>query len=351
MTFKELLDSVTFEDVEEQLRKMYPEKGSLASMGWYKIHFDMLRQMTPKHHDDANDDVCHITMQKNDFRKGFHLDAYPMEGDLWEHSLTKELILAPDVKATNAELAACCLWHTSFYGFVEEHEKETLRFDNDNLDIDFMDRWDDEIYYCKRANANFDIIRKNGGEIPDVKDLTSEKKRKFLKELRKCQYDHKKINLRCALKKNNAGQYYKRMTAISDFIVNAIPAINDKANDNYLDVEQLCYLFQSDIFFSEEITSYADEGTSGAKYLLYLILIYDMLPHFDRMVYIITTGEPFEKMKDEALALDTEDYLALENVLMGNCKSGDVIFATDPSLGRQVRINYATYNSRYPLTR
>ena len=89
MTFKELLDSVTFEDVEEQLRKMYPEKGSLASMGWYKIHFDMLRQMTPKHHDDANDDVCHITMQKNDFRKGFHLDAYPMEGDLWEHSLTK----------------------------------------------------------------------------------------------------------------------------------------------------------------------------------------------------------------------------------------------------------------------
>ena len=341
MTFKELLDSVTFEEVEKQLRIMYPEEK--VCMGWYKIHFDMLRQLTPKHDDDANDDVCHITMKKNDYGKGFHLDAYPMEGDLWEHSLTKELIIAPDVKATNAELAACCLWHTSFYGFVEEQMKEYLRADNDNLDIDFMDRWDNEIYYDKRASMNFDIIRQNGGEIPIVKDLTSEKKRKLLSELRNSRYDYKKLNLRRALKRKNAELYYKRMTAISDFIVKAIPAINDKANDNYIDVEQLCYLFQSDIFFSEEITSYADERTSGAKYLLYLILIYDMLPHFDRMVYILTTGEPIEKMN--------EDFLALENVLMGCCKSGDVIFATDPSLGHQVRINYATYNSRYPLVR
>ena len=349
MTFKELLDSVTFKDVEEHLRKMYPAKRSLTSMGWYKIHFDMLRQLTPKHDDDANDDVCHITMKKNDNGRGLHLDAYPMEGDLWEHSLTKELIIAPDVKATNAEIAACCLWHTSFYGFVEEQTREYLR--TDNLDIELMDRWDNAIYYGKRASMNFNIIREHGGEIPIVKDLTSEKKRRLLGELKNSRYDYKRLNPRCALKKNNAGQYYKRMTAISDFIVKAIPAINDKTNDNYIDVEQLCYLFQSDIFFSEEITSYADEGTSGAKYLLYLILIYDMLPHFDRMVYIITTGEPFEKMKDEALALDTEDYLALENVPMGNCKSGDVIFATDPSLGHQVRINYATFNSRYPLTR
>ena len=133
------------------------------------------------------------------------------------------------------------------------------------------------------------------------------------------------------------------MTAISDFIVKAIPAINDKANENYIDVEQLCYLFQSDIFFSEEITSYADEGTCGAKYLLYLILIYKMLPHFDRMVYILTTGERLETM--------TEDLSALENVLVGSCKSADVIYATDPLLGKQVRINYATFNSKFPLFR
>ena len=344
MTFKELLDSVSYDEVERQIRIMYnyPETGNL---GWYRMHFDMLRLLTPKHDDDANDDVCHITMKKNDYGKGFHLDAYPMEGDLWEHSLTKEIVIAPDVKATNEEIVACCLWHTSFYGFVKEQIREYLRTDNDNLDIDdFMDRWHNAIYYGKRASKNFEIIRQNGGEIPTVKDLSSDKKRRLLGELKNSRYDYNRLNLRCALKKNNAGQYYRRMTAISDFIVKAIPAINDKENNNYMDIGQLCYLFQSDFFFSEEITSYADEGTSGAKYLLYLILIYDMLPHFDRVVYILTTGKPIEKAM-------SEDIMALENGICGNCKSADVIYATDPSLGRQIRINFATYNSRYPLTR
>lgn len=344
MTFKELLDSVTFEDVEEQLRIMYPEEK--VCMGWYKIHFDMLRQLTPKHDDDANDDVCHITMKKNDYGKGFHLDAYPMEGDLWEHSLTKELIIAPDVKATNAELAACCIWHTSFYGFTEEDYEK--RFRSYDIDIDFMDRWDDEIYYGKRASKNFDIIRENGGEIPTVKDLSPKRKKQLINKLKESRwyrgYRSGEVKLRCAFKKRMAARYFKRMTDISDFIVKAIPAINDKANDNYLKTEDLCNLFQSELFYSEELTSFADEGTSGAKYLLYLILIYDMLPHFDRMVYIITTGEPIE----EAMS---EDILALENGICGSCKSADVIYATDPSLGRQIRIIYATFDSRFPLFR
>ena len=134
------------------------------------------------------------------------------------------------------------------------------------------------------------------------------------------------------------------MSDISDFIVKAIPAINDKANDNYLKTEDLCNLFQSELFYSEELTSFADEGTNGAKYLLNLILIYDMLPHFDRVVYILTTGKPIE----EAMS---EDITALENALCGNCKSADVVYATDPSLGRQIRINYATFDSKYPLFR
>ena len=146
MTFKELLNSVTFEEVAPCLLQMHPD--AEGSLKWYKIHFDMLRQMTPKHHDDANSDVCHITMEK--WRNGkMILDADPMEGDLWEHSLTKEIILAPDVKATNAEIAACCIWHTSFYGFVDKQAQEYLRFDEDDLDI--KDRWNDSIYNKVKA--------------------------------------------------------------------------------------------------------------------------------------------------------------------------------------------------------
>ena len=143
MTFKELLNSVSFEDVSPELVRMYPK--AEHDLRWYKIHFDMLRLMTPKRHEDSNGDVCHITMSKWDDKSEPRLDAHPMEGDWWEHSLTKEIIVAPDVKATNAEIAACCLWHTSFYGFVEKQQEECLRFDES--DIDIKDRWDDFIYY------------------------------------------------------------------------------------------------------------------------------------------------------------------------------------------------------------
>ena len=104
MTFKELLDCVQFEDVAPYIVKMYPDMGQ--SLGWYKIHFDMLRLMQPVFHEDANDKVCHITMEDWEDGSGLHLDAYPMEGDLWEHSLTKELVIAPEVAASNEELAA-----------------------------------------------------------------------------------------------------------------------------------------------------------------------------------------------------------------------------------------------------
>ena len=209
-----------------------------------------------------------------------------------------------------------------------------------------MDRWDDDVYFEKCANRNFAIIRENGGEIPTVKDLSPKRKKQLIYKLKESRwyrgYRSGEVKLRCAFKKRLAARYFKRMSDISDFIVKAIPAINDKANDNYLKTEDLCNLFQSELFYSEELTSFADEGTSGAKYLLNLILIYNMLPHFDRVVYILTTGKPIE----EAMS---EDILALENGICGSCKSADVIYATDPSLGRQIRINYATFDSKFPL--
>ena len=162
MTYKELLDSVSFEEIVPYIEKYHGSKGCLAL---YKIHYDMLRHLTPKHHDDANDDVCHITMEKNDNGRGFHLDAYPMEGDLWEHSLTKELIIAPDVKATNAELAACCLWHTSFYGFTEEQVDDRCEC----LEFYSKDYVDSDITRI-RAKRVIRALESAGGKIPSVKE-------------------------------------------------------------------------------------------------------------------------------------------------------------------------------------
>jgi hypothetical protein len=303
----------------------------------------MLRLMTPKHHDNANSDVCNITMSKWDKDSESRLDAHPMEGDYWEHSLTKELVIALDVKATYAEIAACCIWHTSFYGYVDEQQEEYLRFDNGDLDIE--DRWDDYIYNKIRAEKYFSIIRRNGGYVPTLKDLAPSKKLE-LKSLSKEYFwcisqSINKTKRKRMFRREFMVHYYERMMNISRFIVQAIPALKDERNN--MSVRQLCGLFHSDMFSSEVFTSYADEKTNGVRYLCELFERYGIEPRLDRIVVVLTTGEDHQEM--------TEDEKKLCEILIGDCKSSDILLATDPSLGRQVRINYATYNSKDSLVK
>ena len=135
------------------------------------------------------------------------------------------------------------------------------------------------------------------------------------------------------------GHYYERMMNISRFIVHSIPALNDDRNN--MSIKQLCGLFHSDLFCSEVFTSYADEKMSGVQYLCELFDKYGIEPRLDRMVMVLTTGEYHPEL--------TEDEKNLCKILIGDCKSSHILLVTDPSLGKQVRINYATFNSENPL--
>jgi len=72
-----------------------------------------------------------------------------------------------------------------------------------------------------------------------------------------------------------------------------------------------------------------------------LLEMEDVNTRLDKMVVVLTTGEWHQEL--------TEDEQRLCKLLIGNCKSSDILVATDPSLGRQVRIDYATFNSKEPL--
>lgn len=334
MTFKELLNSVQFEDVAPHIVRMYPDMEN--ALGWYKIHFDMLRLMQPVFDEDANDKVCKITMNDYEEGSGQYLDAYSMECDYWEHSLTKELIIAPDVKATNEEIAACCLWHTSFYGFFEKDLEETC--------IKHRLIRDDSSYKA-RAMRNFGEIRKRGGIIPTIRQLSKSKKAELVKRAKKTVWYGETPMNRHKRKKQFRHEfmehYYKRMIAISDFIVHAMPALNKAGN--HMSVAQLCGLFHSELFGSEEIMSFASHGESGAKYLYDLLSSYDMVPKMDGIVVRLVTGSEHEVL--------TEDEIRLCNMLAEGRKYCDVIFDYDPSLGNQVVISYAAYNSNNPLVK
>lgn len=339
MTFKELLNSVEFEDVAPHIVKMYPNMAD--TLGWYKIHFDMLRLMQPVFHKDSNDNVCKITIGDWGDGSGLHLEAFPMEGDTWEHSLTKELIIAPEVKTSNEELTACCLWHTSFYGLVKKHMNDSFRIND--LKMAALDRWNDSLYYKAKALHHFGVIRKHGGAIPSTRQLSPTKKAKLVKLAKESmRYGNARLN-RIKRKKRFRTEfmehYYERMATIGDFIIHAIPATSKV--ENYMSVEQLCGLFYSDLFCSEEIISYAPNGDSGAKYLYDLLSSYDMIPKMDGIVIRLVTGTAHEIL--------TEDEKRLCNLLAEGRKYSDLILDYDPALGNQVVICYAAYNSNTPL--
>ena len=114
MTYKELLDSVSFDEIVPFIERYH----GWNALAWYKVHYDYLRHLTPE-----QGEITTATVSNGEPDESWpepHLDSFPLEGDLWEHSLAKELIIEPDVKASLAEIAMCCLWHTSFYGFTEE---------------------------------------------------------------------------------------------------------------------------------------------------------------------------------------------------------------------------------------
>lgn len=357
MTFKELLDSVTFDEVAPHIVRMYPDmKGCL---GWFNLHFDILRQMKPERRINANSDVCYISMKDWEDATGLHLNAFPMEGDLWEHSLTKKLIIAPDIKASNEELAACCLWHTSFYGFTYDTVGDRLHIGEEcNQQISIPDKR----YYRNAAHQSFKEIREYGGTIPTMREL-SPSKRKELLEKAKSIYWYQNHPAHLNRPKRNRlmrqaflEKYYERMENISQFILKVAPQLSHI--NNYVKINQLCRLFNSDLFGITTIKSVADKNTDSTTYLKELIAKYDMLPETKNYIIYIARGYDYDLELDDGItheALRPTEYELMNTI----CKkidahetggTIDLIIGVEPKLGNQTLLTFVGYNSDNPIT-
>ena len=341
MTFKELLNCVTFEEIAKQLESQDPNMQYYLI--YYNIFFDKLRQMEPMCWKYAESDAYKIT------RDSFHscIVNNSMEDDILEqslmrgiaptsaeerckHSLAKNIVLDPDVKVSNVELAAYLLRHIK----IISQRKE--------LPLELVDNFDD-IYFnyksCKQwSDELFPIIRRKGGHIPSFKKLETSKKRDLKRESKSfsiyCEKPMNKIKRKKRFRREVMTNYYSHMSYISSFIVEAIPALDDERNN--VSIEKMCELFQSDKFyFPDEITSCTDDNTNGAKYVSELVEKY-IIHRLDRMFIILVTGEWHKVM--------TEDEKKLCEILIGECKSSNILLATNPFLGRQIRICYATYS-------
>lgn len=327
MTYKELLHCISFQEVEPHLVNMDSEaKGSL---GWFKLHYDMLKLMCPKYHEDANENVCRITIKDWDDGTGPHLNAFPMEGDLWEHSLTKEIVLDSNVHASHAEIAACCLWHTSFYGFVQGQQKMWVSGD-----------------YKTKAERIKSTILSQGGHVPSKRALIPSKKQELIERAKEEFWvgnkKANKIKRKCLFRHAFMEQYYERMVAIGSFIVKVLPALSMEANP--LTIDQLCKLFVSGSFRSVTIPSFADEATDAIRYMVDLLSQYDMLPHADNAIVYLSIGHEWDESPvfhshvNELLKAVARQVFATD----GNKGTVDLILDYHPFLGHQIEMTVVT---------
>ena len=299
MTFKELLDSVTFDKVAEHLINNYHE--TEYSIGWFKIHFDMLRLMQPKHHDNMNSDVCHITMMDWEDGTGKHLHAFPMEGDYWEHSLTKELIIAPDVKVSNAELTACCLWHTSFYGFTDQMEDAASRWENYRNGLTEEEAEEQKIRRCIHK------IEEAGGYVPSIQELFGI---------------------------DSENQYRKRMGIVSEFVVEALPSETDIVN---LSIEDLCRLFYARHCKWYSFKSYCRDVAQRSAYLKELIEKYNAFDCgvLEHAIIIISTSPEYPLLMEEMNLVDDIASMCSGSVA--------IIVKMDDKLEKEMKLSVAFY--------
>ncbi len=134
MKFKELLQKVSFDDIAPQLERLlrdieFEPNKIRQIIQTRKKSYDILQQMQP----EETDKPVRFYMDYYDAehygeKPRVKMDLYEddFESCPWPLNLGKEIVLDEGVELSDAEIAARCLFHITFYGFTPEKVEQTL---------------------------------------------------------------------------------------------------------------------------------------------------------------------------------------------------------------------------------
>lgn len=111
MTLKALLSTTPFEEMIPHLESLFSREFNHNQIGYCRMAYDELQHVRPKNLGYS----MRIVMR--DYGSGPKLQALDIEGMPWSRCLGYEMEIAEDVTASNAEIAAQCLWGLTFYGY------------------------------------------------------------------------------------------------------------------------------------------------------------------------------------------------------------------------------------------
>ena len=308
MTYKELLDSVSFEEIVPYIEKYHGEKGCLAL---YKTHYDMLRHLTPNPEDSYYKNATVSHGEPDEDWPEPHLTVHHIEGQIWEGALTMELVIEPDVTESLAEVAACCLWHSSFYGFTEEQAK--AKVESWGRDIT------DDKYKCQQAQKWVKMIKEVGGIVPTETELMSIPS--FQNKVK-------------ATKDWMMQEYWNRIGITADFVANNLPSDSDIVG---ISVADLCRLFYANHYIEYDYRSYCKDENNRADYLIELIDRYEAFEYgiLPNALIVLSTSKKYPLLMEE---MRVAEHIA-------EMSKGVIRFIvkTDDTLEQELRMNIAFY--------
>lgn len=334
MTLQELLKSVEFKLIVAAFKKMYPD--DIHMLPFLKCHYDILCHMTPVYDETANAQECRVSNDYDETVKKTYLSAFPLEGDSWSASLCKEMIIDSSVIASDEEIAACCLWHTSFYGYTEEQLTETAK----DFSV-YRDKTDLEISLLE-IKENLQELEKLGCQInslPAYNDVKSIVKMRANINYYNWKQKHinKRIRNRLFRRDFLKTEYNNYLNSISNFILDIYK--NNRNSDVYM-LQTLCNLFQAKRFVAYSYQSYTFGESNSAEYLIDLITQYTA---FDRDFIFSNVILCLEKAENNPVLTPEEEKL--RSTVYSLCPNGDnkTIINSDLSLKGECRILVGFY--------
>ena len=263
MILQDYIKSVEFIKVASAFKKMYPD--DFHMLPYLKCHYDILCHTEPVYDENANSQECRISLYYDELVNKTYLSAYPLEGDKWSASLCKEVIIDPEVIATKEEIVACCLWHTSFYGYTEEQLAETAKdfsVYRDKTELEFSQfELDNSLAELKRIG--YENISLPSYEV--VKRIVKRRANHTYNNWKR-KHINKRVRNRLFRKEFLKISYYQYLNSIARFIIDIWTP--DAEN---LTLEEICKISGSKRFASYSYNSYSYGKCDGSDYLKELI--------------------------------------------------------------------------------
>ena len=317
MTLSELLNQTPFDDIAPFIPKYDDCDNSLAS---YKMHYDLLRSLDREVKETSP--IVLVEYSKDEDYLN-HLDADILEGIPFEEAAGSEIKKDSDVTVTDAEIAACCLWHTSFFGFTEEQREWHI----DNL----IDYENNEMYrsYYVRYKA-FLPSKKEILEIPAIhKNVSKHMKLHRSYKADKEDRGFKTLYMKRAWRKwkryeiNNI--YQKRIKQIGKFL-DLLPT-NEKAYQ----------LFCVSDYYIQNFRTYVSNVEERKSYLNELISKYGLFDNNTMKEYIICISASEEHPIESTTEISQLISKGLTN------KKVEFVFQIDNSLGVNLKIDIMSF--------